>query len=104
MGLEPVGYVAFVGQVGEFDYADGFGDPVEVLADLLGVFPSWGVVVGEDDDVGACEPAVEVFCPFAGSADVAGGGDAVPGESVGVFFAFDDVDGVARFVGGDDVR
>ena len=75
-----------------------YAGPVELCGYGFGVFVSWCVVVGDDDDVGCTGELLGVgFSPFACTTGVGGGGVPELFECVYVAFAFDDVDGVASF-------
>ena len=78
----------------------------ELGGDVVGVEKSRFVVVGDDDNTAACEGVGVVRFPFGslavvGAHRVAGGGVAEFGESVDVFFAFDNEDDTVAFFSGE---
>jgi hypothetical protein len=75
-----------------------YASPVELCGYRFGVFVSWNVVVGDDDDVVCTVELLGVlFSPFSCTTGVGGGCVPELFEGVDVAFTFDDVDGVAWF-------
>ncbi len=103
-GGEPVGGVAFEGEVGEVEAAKVGGVEAESGQDGFGVAVAGIVVVGDDDDAGAAQSGGIGGAPLAGAAGLGGGGEAEGGEGVGVLLAFDEVEELVAGDGGAESR
>ena len=89
-GGEPVGCVALVGEAGQLEEADARRLAGERAGHVLRMIAAGLVVVGDDDHIGAGEVLGKGRVPLAGTAWIAGRGDAVAGERQNVLLALDD--------------
>ena len=104
-GGQPVGDIAFCGQAVQFDPVYLAAPVRQFAGHLHGMGPSRSVVVGEDGNFGAGgkTPGAREG-PFPRAAMVSRGRQAERGQRVGIFFALDHKDRLARRQSGQQFR